>query len=439
VPLLPVAARCTHLSASGSQIAASVPGVRTRASRSWGSLLFLLATAIPLQATATTPEEGAIPTSTPTPTPCEPGWISRVYKDARPSIVRIENARGIGTGFLVFSQRYVATALHVVAGGRTLTLTAIDGSRQGATVVVTDELDDLALLELERPIDAPPLAASTLSAPVGTPVLVIGHPLSPFDRSNHILEGLLDWTATEGIVSERNSELLQTDAAVNPGNSGGPMLACDGRVLALVTSKVGGEGIGFAVPMSRVSAMQHQIGKQPAYLGGWSAEGQLDLQAQFDRQYLWFGFGVGASVVGHDRWATGIRGSLLWGSSDPGTSQVLSSNAFRGLGEIDETYRVLVQQRPFPVYTLFGLGVAGSMDRLTQTTLAEAAATGCAPQGSFACTTVVGVHTVRTNFMAWPTATFGFLLGGVELTYEFQANVTSLADSEHRLLLGLRF
>jgi hypothetical protein len=412
---------------------------------SWwcGSLLFLLATALPTQATAAPPEAGAPTPSVPerpTPTPtCEPGWISRVYKDTRSSIVRIENARGIGTGFLVFSQRYVATALHVVAGGRTLTLTATDGSRQGATVVVTDELHDLALLELERPIDAPPLAASTLSAPVGTPVLVIGHPLSPFDRSNHVLEGLLDWTATEGIVSERNSELLQTDAAVNPGNSGGPMLACDGGVLALVTSKVGGEGIGFAVPMSRVSAMERQIGKQPAYLGGWSAEGQVDLQAQFDRRYLWFGFGVGASVVGHDRWATGIRGSLLWGSNDPGTSQVLSSNAFRGLGEIDETYRVLLQQRPFPVYTLFGLGVAGSIDRLTQTTLAEAAVTGCAPQGSFACTGVVGVRTVRTNFMVWPTATFGFLLGGIELTYVFQANVTSLADSEHRLLLGVRF
>jgi serine protease Do len=230
------------------------PGVRPkRASGSWGSLVVLLLTATAARAAAETPTPTA--TSTDSTSSCEPGWITRVYKDARPSVVRIENARGIGTGFLIFSRRYVATALHVVASGRKLTVTATDGSQQGARVVVTDALHDLALLELERPLEAPPLEPSSLAAQVGTPVLVIGHPLSPFDRSNRNLEGLLDWTATEGIVSERNDEFLQTDAAVNPGNSGGPMLACDGRVLAIITAKAGGEGIGFAVPIGRVTAI----------------------------------------------------------------------------------------------------------------------------------------------------------------------------------------
>lgn len=390
-------------------------------------------------ATRSTTLSAATPTSTLAPTSCDPGWITRVYKDARPSVVRIENARGIGTGFLVFSQRYVATALHVVASGRKLTVTAPDGSQLGASVVAIDPLHDLALLELERPIAAPPLEESSLPAPVGTPVLVIGHPFSPLDRSNRFLEGLLDWTATEGIVSQRNDELLQTDAAVNPGNSGGPMLACDGRVLGLVTAKASGEGIGFAVPMARVSALQRHIGKQSAYAGGWSTEGQLDLQAQLDRSYFWLGFGLGASLVAHDRWATSVRGSVLWGWNDPGTSPVLSSTELRGLGEVDETYRVLLQQRPLPAYLLLGLGVAGAIERLNQTAIAEAAVTGCTPEGSFACTRVVGVSTVQTSFMAWPAATFGFLLGGLELTYVFQANVKSLADSEHRLLLGVRF
>jgi hypothetical protein len=217
------------------------------------------------------------------------------------------------------------------------------------------------------------------------------------------------------------------------------MLTCDGRMLAVVTAKAGGEGIGFAVPGARVSAMRGQIGKQSVYAGGWSTEGQLDVQMQLDRHDVWFGFGIGASLVARDRWATELRGSVLWGSSDPGTSPILSSTTLRGLGELDETYRILLQQRPFPAYSQIGLGVAGTLDRLTQTAVAEATVTGCTPQGSFACTKVVGVTTVQTHAMVWPTASFGFLLADLEITYVFQANLTSLADSEHRLLLGAHF
>jgi S1-C subfamily serine protease len=404
-----------------------------------------------LVATGTTAraEGGADPVPS-TSIPCEPGWVARVYKSARPSVVRIEDAKGIGTGFVVFSPRYVATALHVVALGRTLTVTSADGSQQGATVVVTDALHDLALLELEHPIrDATPLAASSLPSPVGTPVVVIGHPFALLNRADRNLEGLLDWTATEGIVSERNDALLQTDAAVNPGNSGGPMLACDGQVLGLVTAKVSGEGIGLAVPMAGVDALELQIGKQSPYTGRWSTEGQVYVQGELERSYSWLGFGIGAVRIAHDRWSTGLRIGVLWTASTPGTSPafptyvangpVLSSTGVRGSSELDEMYRLLLQEHPFPVYMQFGLGVAATLDRLSQTTLAQTAVSGCAPQGSAGCQIIVGLDTHQTNFMFWPMAHVGFVLARIEITYAFQANVQSLADSEHRLLLGVRF
>ncbi len=387
------------------------------------------------------------------PPTCEASWASRVYKDARASVVRIDNAEGLGTGFVVFTPKFVATAFHVVALGRSITVTASDGSQQGARVVAVDRPHDLAILELEHPIPgAAPLVTEMLPAPVGTPVLAIGHPFALLDRINRRLDGLLYWTATQGIVSERSDEFLQTDAAVNPGNSGGPLLACDGHVLGLVTAKLGGEAIGFAVPMARVDALMPAIGRQEVYTGRWSTEGLIGAQMQFDPSYTWLGFGVGLGIVAYDRWATELRGGLLWATSTPGTSpiatvetanggQVLSSQGFRILGELDETYRALMFDRPFPAYFLIGLGLAGTIDRLSQTTLSEAPVTpGCMPLDSLACEKIISANTHQTNRRLWPMATAGFVFGGsLEITYAFQLNVDTIADSEHRVLLAVPF
>jgi S1-C subfamily serine protease len=387
------------------------------------------------------------------PPACEPGWATRVYKDARASVVRIDNAEGLGTGFIVFSPRYVATAFHVVALGRPLTITAADGTRQSARVVSTDAEHDLALLELEHPIrGAAPLIAETAPAPVGTPVVAIGHPFALLDRVNKSLDGLLYWTATQGIISERSDEFVQTDAAVNPGNSGGPLLACDGRVLGLVTAKLGGEAIGFAVPMPRVEALLAGIGKQPAYSGRWAPDGLIGGALQIDTSYTWLGAELGFGVVAYDRWATQLRGGLLWATSTPDTSPssptapanggpVLSSQGFRILGELDETYRALLFDRPFSTYFLFGVGVAGTIDRLTQSTLGQTPVTpGCTPLDSLACQKIIVVPTHQTNRRLWPLVTAGFLLGGsLEVTYAFQVNVDTVADSEHRVLVAVPF
>src|SRR5215472_4068029 len=83
---------------------------------------------------------------------CEPGWIARVYRDTRASVVRIENVDGLGTGFVFYTPRYVATAFHVISIGREITVTSADGARQQATVALVDPAHDLAILLLEHPI-----------------------------------------------------------------------------------------------------------------------------------------------------------------------------------------------------------------------------------------------------------------------------------------------
>jgi len=391
-----------------------------------------------------------------TPPGCDSGWATRVYKDTRLSVVRIDNAEGLGTGFVVFTPRYVATAFHVVALGRPLRITAADGTQQVARVVATDPEHDLALLELEHPIrGAAPLVAETQPAPVGTPVLAIGHPFALLDRVNRSLDGLLYWTATQGIISERSEEFLQTDAAVNPGNSGGPLLACDGRVLGLVTAKLGGEAIGFAVPMARVEALLGGIGKQPVYAGRWTPDGLVGAAFQIDSSYTWVGVELGFGVVAYDRWATQLRGGLLWATGTPTTppgvaltspetengGPVLSSNGFRVLGELDETYRALLFDRPFPAYFIIGLGIAGTIDRLTQTTLGKSLVTPkCMPPSSLQCENIIAVPTHQTNRRLWPMATAGFLFAGsLQVTYAFQWNVDTVGASEHRVLLAVPF
>jgi hypothetical protein len=387
------------------------------------------------------------------PPVCAQDWATRVYKETRASVVRIDNAEGLGTGFIVYNPRYVATAFHVVAIGREVRITAADGSHQTASIVATDPEHDLALLELEHAIPGgAPLLPESQLAPVGSPVLAIGHPFALLNRVNKSLDGLLDWTATQGIISGRSDEFVQTDAAVNPGNSGGPLLGCDGRVLGLVTAKLGGEAIGFAVPMARVEALVASVGKQPPYKGRWQPDGIVGIQAQLDPSYTWFGVALGLGVIAYDRWTTELRGGLLWATSTPGTSPlssaetsnggpVLSSDGFRILGELDETYRALLFDRPFPGYFLFGLGVAGTIDRLTQVTLGTTPITpGCTPLDSLACQKVTAVNTHQTNKRLWPMVTAGFLFGGsLEVTYAFEMNVDTVADSEHRILVAVPF
>jgi S1-C subfamily serine protease len=376
-------------------------------------------------------------------TACDPNWAVRVYRESRLSVVRIDNADGLGTGFVVFSPRYVATAFHVVALGRPLSITAADGSVQGARIVATDPRHDLALLELDHPIrGAVPLVTEPLPAPVGTPVLVIGHPFALLDRVNRTLDGLLYWSATQGIISERSDEFVQTDAAVNPGNSGGPMLTCDGHLIGLVTAKLGGEAIGFAVPMARVDALLARVGKEAPYTGRWTGEAEVGIQGMIEPSFFWAGFSVGLGFLVHDRWATQFRGGLLWAASTPSQPEsVISTTGFRILGELDETYRFLLFERPFPGYLLAGIGVAGMIDRLSQTTLGTLPVTpGCKPLDSLACNQIVGVQGHQTNKRLSPLATAGFLFAGsLELTYAFEWNVDSVASSSHRILLAVPF
>jgi S1-C subfamily serine protease len=162
------------------------------------------------------------------------------------SLFTVKGATKLGAGFAAWvadGDTYLITANHVVDGQRGPGLTVERGHGSwSATVVAVDRHNDLALLRVDgRPLGAPPLWQRPFKRRprVGDQLLLAGSPYG--------LEG----TVTTGIVSRVNGRVIQTDAAANPGNSGGPAVDAHGRVVGVLV-RGGGENLNFAVPIARV-------------------------------------------------------------------------------------------------------------------------------------------------------------------------------------------
>jgi putative serine protease PepD len=207
-----------------------------------------------------------------------------IYRRAAPGVVEISaGAEGpfggggaTGTGFVIDEQGRIITNHHVVAGADSVQVTFSDGEEARARVVGSDASTDIALLQLED-VDrelSPLELGSSESLRIGDPVVAIG---SPFG---------LQGTVTAGIVSALDREIqapdgftidgaIQTDAALNSGNSGGPLLDARGRVIGVnsqIESRTGGNvGIGYAVPIDTARRVVEQLQEdgqvEHAYLG----------------------------------------------------------------------------------------------------------------------------------------------------------------------------
>jgi hypothetical protein len=161
-------------------------------------------------------------------------------------VVVVKTHKGFGSGFFVSPEGLVLTAAHVVEGSR-VTLRTHDGRELKAVPVRVDARDDVALLRTELPLSGAPCLPLRLdTAPGGAGVYAVGAPAS--------LE--LAFSLTRGIVSGypniAGRRLLQTDAPVSPGNSGGPIVDDKGAALGVVSFKVVAqrvEGLAFAVPL----------------------------------------------------------------------------------------------------------------------------------------------------------------------------------------------
>jgi S1-C subfamily serine protease len=167
------------------------------------------------------------------------------------AVVQIESANGLGSGVIYDTNGHILTAAHVVAGSSSVTVRLSNGSSVTGTVVGADTTTDVGVVKIPPPSGITPATLATNETlQAGQLAVAIG---SPFG---------LEQTVTAGIVSTvhrqvQGATLIQTDAAINPGSSGGPLVDADGKVIGINTSIYSNTGdnigIGFAIPI-RVAA-----------------------------------------------------------------------------------------------------------------------------------------------------------------------------------------
>ncbi len=173
-----------------------------------------------------------------------------------------------GSGVIISEQGYILTNNHVVEDTAEIFVIFADGSKQSATLVGTDPFADLAVLKAKGPVPAVATLGNSDALKPGETVIAIGSPLGAF--RNTVTVGVVSATG-RNIDTGRGYQLeglIQTDAAINHGNSGGPLVNLAGEVVGINTLVVRGsgpdvaEGLGFAIPSNTARAVAEQIIKQ---------------------------------------------------------------------------------------------------------------------------------------------------------------------------------
>jgi len=205
-----------------------------------------------------------------------------IYDQLKHSVVRIETDLGLGSGFVYDENGRIITNNHVVDGASTIQVTFLDGTTTPADMVGTDPYSDLAIVKVNSQVITlqPVVLGNSSDLAVGEPVAAMGNPF-----------GLSD-TLTAGIVSSLGRtidapggyliiDIIQMDAAVNPGNSGGPLVNTKGQVVGVNTaiqSETGSfAGIGFAIPSDTVKREIDDLIKTGTYKHPWLGVSGMDV------------------------------------------------------------------------------------------------------------------------------------------------------------------
>ncbi|HEX4898744.1 MAG TPA: trypsin-like peptidase domain-containing protein [Candidatus Limnocylindrales bacterium] len=168
---------------------------------------------------------------------------------------------GIGSGVILTSSGYILTNRHVVDNSTSLTVELADGRTFEATIVRESDETDLALVRIDATGLAAASVGSSASLEVGQTALAIGSPLGTYTETvtQGIISGLgREVTVTNELTRRRTTltNLIQTDAAINAGNSGGPLLDAAGNVVGINTAtSTSAEGIGFAIPIDAAAEL----------------------------------------------------------------------------------------------------------------------------------------------------------------------------------------
>lgn len=185
----------------------------------------------------------------------------------------LKGRESLGSGFFIHKDGYILTNLHVIKGAKKISVITDDNESYTATIAGTDAPSDLAVLKIdlqqdEKPREVRPVVfGNAHDARIGDKVLVFGN---PYGLGVSVSSGII--SAKSRNIGLGSQQYLQTDAAINKGNSGGPMFNLDGEVIgvnaALFTSQ-GASGIGFALPSNTANWVSNQLMKDGKVRRGW--------------------------------------------------------------------------------------------------------------------------------------------------------------------------
>lgn len=203
--------------------------------------------------------------------------LQEIYEKNIPSVVSItctmSGTTGTGTGVIMSEGGYIVTNCHVVEGARVITVLLSDERHYQASLVGADAVSDLAVLHIEAENLIPAEFGDSGVLRVGDSVSAIGDPLGTELRGS-FTNGIVSAINRDVTTGGRTLTLIQTNAALNSGNSGGPLINCYGQVVGINTLKIGAftdeagvEGLGFAIPSTTVKEIVEQLIRQ-GYVSG---------------------------------------------------------------------------------------------------------------------------------------------------------------------------
>ena len=288
------------------------------------------------------PQEGGLP-------------LQEIYLKNIDSVVSIScqlyGGSANGTGVVLSQDGYIVTNAHVVADAQAVTVRLSDDRELAAQIIGADEVSDLAVLRIDAEDLVPASFGESENLRVGDTVVAIGDPLGVELRGT-LTDGIVSAINRDVMVDGRPMTLIQTNAALNSGNSGGPLINCYGQVIGINTMKIsaftnqaGVEGLGFAIPSATVKDVVDQLIRQ-GYVSGRPTLGiEGESLSLFYQHYYRLPEGLYITNVlsGTDADAKGIeRGDILLSVNDTRitTAQELSAALYNC--KVGQTVTVIV-------------------------------------------------------------------------------------------------
>jgi len=237
------------------------------------------------------------------------------------AVVMLLQGDAVCAGAFVDQRGTVATAYHCVASGGAVHVLTRDGRAVRGRVRSVDVVADVALVDAPGLAGEPHLQVREGDLTVGETAWVLGHPFGMAPVG--FLEGTLAWSVSMGVVSALGPLALQTSAPVNPGNSGGPVVDAEGRVIGIVSRRLQGDGLGFAGRSSRIARLLRGDGRRPGVGGtlglqvfGQSFEGDGGTAAVGGQAEIALRdsviFTIGGGLAPTARWEAERLGAVRW-------------------------------------------------------------------------------------------------------------------------------